>query len=595
VTRASARALLAALGIAALACGGAPAPETTAPLPLAEDLHAVLIGTEARQALLLQPSRPEGRSFRVALPAAPSLTFGFGLPDHLLARRSTPADFEFALEAGGQWSVIGHRRVDPSLLEDRHWFNATMDLSAWAGREVTLRFRVLPDPDLLAPTGAIANPTITSADHRDERPNLLLISLDTLRARSVGAYGYERDTTPFLDRFARRGTLFETAITTSVTTGPAHMSLFTGLYPANHGMRSGEEVKHDDAHTLASHLAAAGYQTAAFTENGYIVRRFGFGEGFSEYTENRGSERESPGEVRVTFPQAERWIGNRAREPFFAFVHTYQVHAPYRPPMLYSRLYRGDGLSGPDTETMRKARDNYDREIRYLDDMLRSLIESLEAQGKLERTLIVVLSDHGEEFSEHGYYQHGGAVFEETLRVPLIFVGPGVAPDRRIATQVSLIDVLPTLLDLLGVAGATESDGVSLAPALRGGPEPEARTLFAEAYAPKRWIRPLHGESWRPPLVAVRRQDEKFIVHRPRDGGPADPPRRYDLAADALEHSPRPIEPETLEAVDALVDGYLRGRKPREESPPQPLDPELQERLHALGYLDAATEPEGER
>jgi arylsulfatase A-like enzyme len=486
--------------------------------------------------------------------------------------------------------VLGHRRVDPSVIEDRRWFNATLNLSAWAGREVRLRFRVLPDPGALAPTGAIANPTLVSARHADERPNLLIVSLDTLRARSVGAYGYQRDTTPFLDDFAERGTLFETAITTSVTTGPSHMSLFTGLYPVNHGMRSGKERKHDDVPTLASQLAAAGYHTAAFTENGFIVRRFGFGQGFSEYTENRATKRESPGEVRVTFPQAERWIDNRAREPFFVFVHTYEVHAPYWPPQPYSKLYEGDGLDGPESELMRKARDNYDREIRYLDDVLRSLIEGLSAQGKLERTLVVVLSDHGEEFSEHGYYQHGGTVFEETLRIPLVFVGPGVEPGRRIETQVSLIDVVPTVLDLLGVPGASESDGVSLAAALRGGPEPEARTLFAEANAPKRWIRPFNGEDWRPPLVAVRRQDEKFIVHRPRDGGPADPTRRYDLAADALERSPRPIGPETLAAVDALVDDYLRGREPRAESPAEPLDPGLQERLHALGYLDAPTE-----
>jgi arylsulfatase A-like enzyme len=559
VTRASARAVLAALGTAALACGGASTPTPAPPTPLAQELRPALIGTEARQALLLRPERPEGRSFRVALPAEPSLTFGFGLPERALAGPSAPGDFEFGIEQEGQWRVLGRRRVDPARLEDRRWFTASIDLSAWAGQEVTLRFRVLPDPGERAPIGAIANPTLVSAGHRDERPNLLIVSLDTL----------------FLDAFARRGTLFETAITTSVNTGPSHMSLFTGLYPVNHGIRSGEQRKYADVPTLASKLAAAGYQTAAFTEN-------------------RSTERESPGEVRVTFPQAERWIGDHAREPFFAFVHTYEVHAPYRPPPAYWKLYAGDGLAGPDSERMRKARDSYDREIRFVDDMLRSLIAALEAQGKLERTLVVVLSDHGEEFSEHGYYQHGGTVFDETLRIPMIFVGPGVAPGRRIAAQVSLIDVLPTLLDLLGVEGVAESDGMSLAAALRGGPEPETRTLFAEANAPKRWIRPLEGEEWRRPLVAVRRQDEKFIVHRPRDGGPADPTRRYDLAADALERSPRPIEPGTLAQVDALVDDYLRGRKPREAAPPEPLDPGLRERLHALGYLDAGTEARGE-
>lgn len=583
---AAARALAAALGLAWVACA-APEPRSIGPTPLASDLQAAIIGTEARDALLLRPDRPEGASYRIALPAQPILTFGFGLPDRPLAKWSAPANFEFAIEVSGEWSVLGNRRVDPAVLEDRHWFNATMDLSAWSGQEVTIRFRVVPDPDVRAPTGAIANPTLVSADHHDDRPNLLIISLDTLRAQSVGAYGYGRDTTPFIDAFARRGTLFETAITASVTTGPSHMSLFTGLYPVNHGMRSGKELKHKDVSTLATQLRNAGYQTAAFTENGFIVRRFGFGEGFSEYTENRGTRRETPGEVRVTFPQAERWIAKRAREPFFAFVHTYQVHSPFWPPEPYSKLFEGDGMASPDTEQMRKARDNYDREIRFADDTLRIMIEALAERHQLERTLVVILSDHGEEFHEHGRYQHGGAVFDETLRIPLIVVGPGVQADRRIAAQVSLIDVRSTMLDLLGVADDSEGDGVSLAATLRGGPEPGPRALFAEASAPKRWIRPFSGEDWNPPLVAVRSQHQKFILHRPRDGGPVEPPQYYDLAADALEHSPRPIEPETLREIDALVDDYLKGRTAREQSPPQPLDPGERQRLHALGYLDA--------
>ena len=140
---------------------------------------------------------------------------------------------------------------------------------------------------------------------------------------------------------------------------------------------------------------------------------------------------------------------------------------------------------------------------------------------------------------------------------------------------------------MLGVEHPGDGDGVSLAPALRGGPEPDARTLFAEANAPKRWIRPFAGEDWNPPLVAVRSQHEKFIVHRPRAGGPVDPTRRYDLVADSLEHSPQPIEPERLREIDALVDDYLKGREPREASPRQPLDAGLRRRLHALGYLDA--------
>ena len=585
MSRAAVRARVAALGACLLACAEAP-PVPSGPTLLTRELKPALIGTEARYALLLGRETSE-QVFRVRLPPEASLSFGFGLPDRPRVKGGGPARFAFAIEVDGEWIAIGGRRVDPGIHEDRRWFNARMDLSRWSGREVGLRFSLASEPGAPPGVGAIANPTLVSGAHRDDRPNLLIVSLDTLRARNVGAYGYARDTTPFFDAFARRGTLFETAITTSVTTGPSHMSLFTGLYPVNHGMRSGKEFKHPDAVTLTTLLRDTGYHTAAFTENGFLVRRFGFGQGFSEYTENKGTRRATPGEIRVTFPQATRWIEKRAREPFFAFVHTYEVHSPFWPPAPYSKLFEGDGLPGADTQLMVDARDNYDREIRFVDDMLRELLESLEAQGVLERTLVVVVSDHGEEFHEHGRYQHGGAVYEEALRIPLVVVGPGVRADRRIRAQVSLIDVFPTVLDLLGVESAEPLDGVSLAPALRGGAEPPERTLFAEANAPKRWIRPFAGEDWNPPLVAVRSQDEKFIVHRPRQGGAVEPSERYDLATDALERTPLPIDPETRARVDALVDRYLAGRKQREASPEQPLEPELRERLHALGYLDA--------
>jgi arylsulfatase A-like enzyme len=585
VSPAFVRSILAALFVAA--CGSQPAPRAIAPTPLVADPVVAIVGTETRHVGLLQPSEPAGLRFGISVPVDPVLTFGFGLPEGEIAVVRTPATFEFSIETELQGrTVIGGRRVDPAILEDRRWFDARVDLSAWSGEEAVLGFRVVPDEGKPAPIGAIANPTLLSAGHRDDRPNVLIVSLDTLRASSVGAYGYARDTTPFLDGFAARGTLFETAITTSVTTGPSHMSLFTGLYPVNHGMRAGNEAKTDGVVTLATHLRGAGYDTAAFTENGFIIRKLGFGQGFDKYTENRGSRLRAPGEARVTFPQVERWIAQRAREPFFAFVHTYEVHSPFQPPESYSDLFADDGLPGPELSAIRLQRDNYDREIRFADDELRRLVTTLEERGLLERTLVVILSDHGEEFHEHGRYQHGGAVFDETLRIPLIFVGPGVKGGQRIETQVSLIDVLPTVLDFVGVDASEDTDGSSLIPALREGTEPAARTLFAEANAPKRWVRPFLGESWNPPLIAVRSQEEKLIFHRPRKGE-ADPPERYDLGADALERSPLPIEGDALVAAEALVDAYLKGREePGIAQPTEPLDDDLRRRLELLGYLD---------
>jgi arylsulfatase A-like enzyme len=573
-----------------LACGPTPRSAPQHDGPLLEEGRSATIGREARLALWLRPDaeRLAARPFTLVLPAAARLDVGYGVPNASIAAAAAPARFEIRLEAADHSEhVLLSRKIDPGRQEHRRWFDARIDLSRWGGDRVRLEFRVAAEPgDGPRAQGVFADPWIRGAPQDATRPNVMLVSIDTLRARNVGAYGYARDTTPFLDEWAAEGALFENAITTSVTTGPSHMSLFTGLYPVNHGLRTGLGSKLPVAVTAAAAFRAAGYHTAAFTENGFIIRERGFGEGFAEYTENPGEKRRAPGQVRLTFGQARRWLELRARRPFFLFVHTYQVHHPFRPPDEYADLFEGDGAGGPPEALARGMRDAYDREIRFVDDQLRVLLAAL--GDAADGTLVAVVSDHGEEFGEHGLYQHGGAVYEETLRVPLIFRGPGVTAGRH-ATAVSLIDVAPTLLELAGLDPAARQDGVSLAPLLRGGAAPPARTLFAEARAKRRWREPWRGESWNPPLVAVRGPHGKFIVHRP-DAGEAEPTVHFDLERDALERAPRQVRGEDLRRVSALVDEYLEGRVDpsllREPDDPDALDPDLRERLRQLGYLE---------
>jgi arylsulfatase A-like enzyme len=240
---------------------------------------------------------------------------------------------------------------------------------------------------------------------------------------------------------------------------------------------------------------------------------------------------------------------------------------------------------------MRSERDRYDREIRIVDDELRELFAALEATGLADSTIVAVLADHGEEFAEHGGFQHGAAVYEESLRVPLLFWGPGRIPAaRRSAAPVSLIDVAPTILDLLDLPVPTDMDGTSLEGVLLGdGPLP-ARPLFAEARATSRWIGPHRSEAWNPPLFAVRTADGKFIVHRPARGE-ARPMIRFDLASDPEERSPLPVDPERARAIDTLVTQYARGRggaaTPQPTDPPEDdVSPGLRRRLRALGYAE---------
>ena len=573
---------------AASSCSGPEAPAAPTVIRLFAQDTPVTIGRETRLGWVAPEGGGQARRLTFTPPTQARLELGYGIPSKGLAPGARPVRFLVTLEHEGRRHEVFETTLDPGDRRPQAWRDLRVDLADWAGREIALDLAVVPTEGAGSEArGAWSTPVVVGGAP-DPRPNVLILSLDTLRSRNVGTYGYGRDTTPFLDAFATRGAVFEETVTTSVTTGPSHMSLFTGLYPVNHGLRTGLDWKLPDTRTVAETLRDAGYHTAAFTENGYIDRLRGFGAGFEEYTENRGDRKRGPGEVRVTFGQAERWLERGPRRPFFLFVHTYQVHAPFVPPEAYTGLFVDDGFPGPEDPTMRRHRDDYDREIRFVDDRVKALLAALDAAGLADDTLVAILSDHGEEFGEHGLYQHGGAVYEETIRIPWLLVGPGVPAGRRVATPASLIDVMPTLFDLIGRPVPEGLDGVSLRPALEGA-SMAPRTLFTEARARRRWVRPKLGEVWNPPLVAVRAPEGKFIVHRP-DEGEALPAARYDLETDALETRPQPVEGEEGRALDALVDAYLKGRVDpatlRAPDDPEDIDPELRQRLKLLGYLE---------
>ncbi len=530
--------------------------------------------------------------FRLTLPATPVVEFGYGLREESWQSDAERTRFRVELEDGSSSTLLFDRSVDPTRPEDRRWFDERIDLLRWAGESVTLIFTTTREQEAGRHSlPAWSDPIVYDAEIVDPRPNVIVVSIDTLRARNLRAYGYERDTAPFVDSLAEAGTLFEDAITTSVTTAPSHMSLFTGLYPVRHGIRRGSEAKHATTRTLAEAFRAADYQTVAFTENGYLVRSRGFGDGFSEYTENRAAPIEpqgrsaaypaEPTDARVTFSQARDWIAANRRRPFFAFIHTYEVHTPYRARAPYASMFAGDAYPGPEDPDIRVERDNYDREIRVVDDELRALFATLEARGLDQNTIVVVLADHGEEFHEHGLLQHGGNVYDETLRIPLIFWSPGRIPaGLRISRPVSLIDVAPTLLDLIGLPPLTALDGESLRDTFSSGGRVEPRQLFAEAVSPRRWVDIWRFEDWNPPLIALRSSGSKFIVHRPSHGE-RQPTRRFDLVRDPLEQQPIPVVGAQLARVEALVDGYLAQAV---STAAPPVSPDVKDRLRALGY-----------
>ena len=426
---------------------------------------------------------------------------------------------------------------------------------------------------------------------RHERPrNLILISIDTLRQDRVSAYGYPRPTTPALDALAARGVVFENASAPSPWTLPSHVSLLTGLYPQTHGATGHLHAMSRNATTLADWLRERGYATGAVVNTVLLDRSRGFARGFDHF--ERVESAEDASAAPEIDARALRWLDEPRTRPFFLFLHHYDVHSDYAPAERYRKLFAGpyDGEFTGATEQLKQVRlgkraiapadakhlsDLYDAEVRQLDDELARFLAELEARGHLRSTVLIVTSDHGEEFLEHGGVLHGRTLHGELVRVPLVVAGAGVPRGRRVEAPVSLVDVFPTVTGLLGVEAPPYVEGIDLSPAWRRSWAglPEDRPVFFEA---DWWLGRAEGE-WK---RAVRRAGWKLHYESP--GGvfslydvAHDPGEQVDLAA---------REPARLEALRALLAPHLGPSASGAERPG--LSPAETERLRALGYLE---------
>lgn len=421
-----------------------------------------------------------------------------------------------------------------------------------------------------------------------EPRNLLLISVDTLRPDLLGAYGYERSTSPAIDALAEEGVLFEDVMSPSPWTLPAHASLLTGVYPSRHGMKGHEARLPARLDTLASVLGDRGFRTAAVVNSHYVSAKYGLDRGFQDFHYVREAiGRVAPSEVGE---RARAWLRVRAAEPFFLFLHYYDVHSDYASLPRYERRfvrpYEGpaNGTTGQllryregeielDPADARHLKDLYAAGIRQLDDGLARLRRTLEEEGLLERTLVVLTSDHGEEFLEHGGVLHGRKQHVESVRIPLVLRGPGLPEGRRIPTPASLVDVMPTLLSLLGVSSPPALDGRNLSPLFGDAPTEglRGRFLFGEAD---------HNNAEHDVTRAVRRGSFKLIYNRLSGRS-----ELFDLAEDPGEtRDVKAQQPEAARRLRAVLGRFLeRETLPGEKAPA--LTPDERERLEALGYL----------
>ena len=293
-------------------------------------------------------------------------------------------------------------------------------------------------------------------------PNLLVITFDTLRADHLGVYGGEGELSLNFDGLARESVMFSNVYAPSATTGPSHATIFTALHPNEHGVLKNGVVLADDVTTLAEVLSGEGYATAAFVSSFVMKGQFGWTQGFDEYNEKFNIPRRRLGHL--TIEAASDWIADRDQdEPWFVWVHLMDPHKPYRQPEPFRRDYVDPSLK--DKREIEKAL--YNGAVAYTDSVLPKLFETINSQHGPAKTLMAVTADHGELFGEHGHYGHGAALYEDVVRVPLIFNYPGV-PVKVIEDTVGLVDFTPTVLDLLDIPFEDKVSGRSLVAAIDG-------------------------------------------------------------------------------------------------------------------------------
>ena len=296
------------------------------------------------------------------------------------------------------------------------------------------------------------------------RPNILIYLIDTLRRDHLGVYGFERPVSPQIDAFAEGATVYEDAVGQSTWTKPAVASMFTGVWPPVHGATGWKHKLPENLASLPEVLQGAGYRTGAVVANPHIVRDFGFARGFDDFT--RILKRPSPRLNEVVFD----WLENADDRPFFLCVHTMGPHAPYRPPEPWLSRFAPRTSEMPTwTPSWRwplEARpfllDLYDAEIAFNDDSFGALLRRLVDLDAYDDTLVVLVSDHGEEFKEHGRWLHGGNLFPATLHVPLIVKFPGQTTGVRVERTVQQSDLMPTLLAAAGIGKPRRVEGRDL-------------------------------------------------------------------------------------------------------------------------------------
>lgn len=571
------------------------------------------IGKEDEYRRAIYAHSPSTITYETLVPPGGRLRFGLGVA------RKQPITFRVL--AGPAATPVFSRTLD----DPGRWEDAEVDLSAFANTTTRVVFET--QADAAGAVGFWSNPLLTAGEGK-RPPNVLIYLVCSLRPDHMSLYGYSRDTTPFLRSFAASAAVFDDAQAQAPWTKASVPSLLTSLYPYTLGLRRDMDIISRRATTLAETLRSAGYLTASMVTNPFAGKASGLERGLDwmlEYpavhrhrTEEADRGTDSAALNKAAFP----WLNRNAGVPFFLYLHSTDPHAPYRPPKgfeekfadpaetkqyerdnraLWDRHQYGGGTAvtpaecrakGIDPDTfIRRAADRYDGEVAFMDRSFEQLVGELRKLNILDDTLIVFVTDHGEEFFEHGATAHGHSLYRELLHAALLLWNPKLIPSpRRIPDTVQLLDVYPTILDLLGIEPGGLVQGQSLKPLLEG------RTI--ERKAPVMASRFAHPSARPEGLIAENRTgtfaiwDARWkLLYRDRAAAAGLPEvELYDHRNDRLERRNAAAgNPEAVKRLRAELERWIAAQnelaKALGPAGKSELDPQAIERLRTLGYI----------
>lgn len=551
-------------------------------------------GLRTKNVILALP--PTSFSFTKKVSKKTSLQFGYGIVNEAWEHVKGEVTFTITIEDPKKEKKrqVFRTSLNPEQKDrDKQWFTQEVDLGEYTKRTITITFRTTSvGADRNNCYAAWVNPVLIEKENPQPKLNVILISMDTLRADHLGCYGYSRDTSPHLDALSKESVLFKQVVAQAPYTVSSHMSMLTSLYPSFHKVNLiRESTMNPKIETLAERLYNNGYRTWAIVGGGQMSSDYGLSEGFESYTEFTSPHRDVWRKIQETIGFIEKEKNNN----FFIFFHSYKPHAPYNPIPPYDTMFSPD-YSGPVSGSIEQIEDInsgqlevtpediqhlialYDGDIREMDDQIVELFDYLKKEGLDKRTLIVFTSDHGEEFGEHGKVGvHSHTVYDELLLVPLILHLPEILPKGAVYdTQVQSVDILPTILDLTGInLKDAPIHGESLLPLIKNGTQDEnSRHAFSERLAADG----NHFRSSRSSRFKYIMQDNKkksIVAHF-----------YYDLPADPQEQNSLKLTPEKLREMFNQIlflieegkraDTFQRGKK---------IDKDTLETLKALGYI----------